>query len=197
MQRTQRDETHIPTVQQEKASEDRVSGKDEDERRAENHCPSPPKGPGQAHGLGDRPKTEPDRRLSRRQRISDRATFRDAFDGGERYAGRFLVVWLCRGKDASLRLGVIASKRTLRRAVDRARAKRLLREAYRLSRHRFKPGVDVILIARRAILSAACGDVVHDLLRTARRGGIIAAPDCGAGIERRQSSAGGRNGSKR
>ena len=48
---------------------------------------------------------------------------------------------------------MIASKRTFRRAVDRNRAKRLLREAFRLERDSLPCVCDVVLIARKRILA--------------------------------------------
>ncbi len=77
------------------------------------------------------------------------------------------------GDDASLRVGVISSKRTLRRAVDRNRAKRLMREAYRLNRHLFCGKVDVVLIARRPIAKASLVMVEKDLMRLARKAGML------------------------
>ena len=76
--------------------------------------------------------------------------------------GRTLVMWVTRGSDAGRRVGVVVSKRTFRRAVDRNRAKRLLREAFRLSRQQMPPDVDVILIARAGIAGKRCQDVMRD-----------------------------------
>jgi len=45
------------------------------------------------------------------------------------------------------RLGLIAGRKVARRAVDRNRAKRLAREAFRVTRSRL-PGVDVVLQLR-------------------------------------------------
>ena len=46
------------------------------------------------------------------------------------------------------RLGIIASTRAARRAVDRNRFKRMAREAFRQARHRLG-GVDVVIQLRR------------------------------------------------
>ena len=46
------------------------------------------------------------------------------------------------------RVGIIASKRVAARAVDRNRAKRLVREAFRKVRHRLG-GLDVVVRLRR------------------------------------------------
>ncbi len=83
--------------------------------------------------------------------------------------GRTLVMWVTRGSDAGRRAGVVVSKRTFRRAVDRNRAKRLLREAFRLSRHQMSPDMDVILIARASIAGKKCQDVMRDVEAVCRR----------------------------
>ena len=51
------------------------------------------------------------------------------------------------------RLGVIATKR-LGNAVTRNRAKRVLREAFRLNQDCLPPSCDVVMVARPAILNA-------------------------------------------
>lgn len=116
--------------------------------------------------------TAPDCGLSRRQRIGEAVVFRDAFDRGRKFVGRFMVMWLRSGEGASLRLGVVASRRQFRRAVDRARVKRLLREAYRLNRHGFAGAYDVILVARQALLAMPRQEAERDLLWLAGKAGL-------------------------
>ena len=113
-------------------------------------------------------------RLSRHQRLQKHSEFQDAFNQGPATPGRYMVMWRRRGPGAHLRLGVVVSKRTLRRAVDRARAKRMLREAYRLNRHRFSGDYDVLLVVRRSLLRATYGAIERDLLKLARRTGLMA-----------------------
>jgi ribonuclease P protein component len=114
----------------------------------------------------------PDRRLRRFQRLTALADFQETYAQGRSGAARTLVMWLRHGPGASLRLGVVAS-RTVGGAVQRNRAKRRLREAWRLNRHRFQGDMDVILVARRAILEARWQDVNEDLLRLAKRAGLL------------------------
>lgn len=115
-----------------------------------------------------------DRRLSRCQRIPESRLFRETFNAGKRYVGRYFVMWLRYAEDACLRLAVIVSKRTFRRSVDRSRAKRLLREAFRLNRHRLQGKVDVILVARSYIGGVKRQVVDEDLVRMAAAAGILA-----------------------
>ncbi|GEK73479.1 MULTISPECIES: ribonuclease P protein component [Halomonas] len=48
------------------------------------------------------------------------------------------------------RLGLIFSKKNVRRAVDRNRLKRIARDSIRLRQHRLPP-VDIVLLARRGV----------------------------------------------
>ncbi|WP_110669651.1 MULTISPECIES: ribonuclease P protein component [Salinicola] len=48
------------------------------------------------------------------------------------------------------RIGLIFSKKNVRRAVDRNRLKRLVRESIRHRQHQL-PGVDIVLLARRGV----------------------------------------------
>lgn len=114
--------------------------------------------------------------LSRSQRLRDTATFREAFEQRRKFVGRLMVIWLRMGQGANLRLGVVASRRTFRKAVARNRARRLLREAYRLHRCSLKAGCDVVLVARRPLEDAGLVEVERDLLRLSRKAGILQPP---------------------
>ena len=99
----------------------------------------------------------------------DSSKYKPVFAEKRSFYGQTLVIWVACSPDAGRRAGVIVSKRTFRRAVDRNRAKRLMREAFRLCRHRLAPGVDVILIARAGIAGKKCPDVMRDLERVCCR----------------------------
>jgi len=130
-------------------------------------------GNGSPRGDGGLPQLDkPGRGFPRRLRITASALFREAFDQDRRFPGRYMVMWVRSGQGAELRLGVVAGRRSFRRAVDRARAKRLLREAYRLHRGELRGEVDVVLLARPAILAVKRPAVDKDFLILARKAGI-------------------------
>ncbi len=92
--------------------------------------------------------------------------FQKVFANKTNLVGKYMVIWFADGiKDTGLRLGVVASKRTFRRAVDRNRAKRLLREAFRLNKSNFNIDRDLVIVARKRILDVKCQDVEQELLR--------------------------------
>ena len=99
----------------------------------------------------------------------DTSKYKAVFAEKRSFYGQTLTIWVARMPDAGRRAGVIVSKRNFHRAVDRNRAKRLMREAFRLCRHRLEPGVDVILIARSGISGKKCPDVMKDLERVCCR----------------------------
>ena len=121
---------------------------------------------------GSRRTPGPDQRLGRPQRLIPSALFHEAYDHGRRQFGRFMVLWLRSGEGASLRLGVVTGRK-VGEAVDRTRARRRLREVYRLHRHLFGGPWDVVLIGRRAVLEASWADLSAELLALARQAGLM------------------------
>ena len=63
------------------------------------------------------------------------ARYKRIFDRGRSIKGRLLVAWHLESPDADRMAGVVVSKKSFHDAVDRNRAKRQLREAYRLQKH--------------------------------------------------------------
>jgi len=101
------------------------------------------------------------------------SAFKRVYEGGRVSRGRFLVFWSLDVGGDNTRVGVVASRRSFRRAVDRARAKRLLREAFRLNSGNLRPGFDCVLIARRNMLGASAVEVEKEFLGLARGAAIL------------------------
>ena len=113
--------------------------------------------------------------LARKQRLQRPGQFEETYDQNRRWHGRFMVLFLRSAPDASLRLGVVASKK-VGNAPERARAKRRLREAFRRQRAEFAGRTDdVVLVARRSILAAPWDEVVAELRKLAAQAGLTPA----------------------
>jgi ribonuclease P protein component len=102
--------------------------------------------------------------------------FREAFAQKKSYVGRYMVLWLRKGEGASLRLGLITSKKVSNRAVDRNRARRVLRAIFREHRDELCGDIDVLIIARRNLLTASHDEVEREFFRLARKAGLAENP---------------------
>jgi len=94
-------------------------------------------------------------RLPKDERLRKPAEFRRVYATGKRFEGRFMTVFISPSATAFQRLGVTASKKAIGNAVQRNRAKRVLREAFRLSRaelDELDTKFDWVLNARRSLL---------------------------------------------
>ena len=112
-------------------------------------------------------------RLRSWQRLKRPVHFQEAFEQHRPQVGRYMVLWVRRAGDARLRLGVIASRK-IGGAVVRNRARRRLREAWRLNRPLFSGTVDVVLVARYRINRASGAAVEQELRQLAARAGLCA-----------------------
>jgi ribonuclease P protein component len=94
-------------------------------------------------------------RFPKANRLRKPREFRRVYENGKRFEGRFMTVFIAPSPNDFQRLGITASKKAIGNAVQRNRAKRLLREAFRLSRaelNELDAKFDWVLNARRNLL---------------------------------------------
>jgi len=115
--------------------------------------------------------------FSRQQRLLTPAQFKAVFDRNVTRAAStaFLLLALPNGGDCS-RLGLVVGKKALKRAVDRNRVKRVVREQFRGTV--FHTPVDVIFLARPAIAVAPllATDIAKQLDRLDKRLMVLETP---------------------
>jgi ribonuclease P protein component len=104
------------------------------------------------------------------ERVRRRVEYQQIYERGVRTHGRYLTLFTLSNDLPVGRLG-IAATRKLGGAVERNRAKRLIREVFR--RNKLAPGFDIVVIPKRELLDASLTaletEFRHTLERSIRR----------------------------
>ena len=143
-------EENISTKQPPPREKARLSGEDGDKERS-GRAQTPPRQGTQAIDS----QALLDFSLPKESRLLKRADFLRVYELGKRFEGRFMTVFILPAKRELHRVGITATKKAIGKAHDRNRAKRLLRESFRLSRVELdavETKYDWVLNARRSIL---------------------------------------------
>ena len=108
----------------------------------------------------------------RSRRLKQPGQFARARTQGQRLVSGCLIAnVLARPGSVTARLGVVTSKK-VGNAVVRSRARRLLRETFRLHQHELNAPVDLVLVARPSIAGKNFAEVERDFLRVVRQARI-------------------------
>jgi ribonuclease P protein component len=110
--------------------------------------------------------------VQRKFRLTRSTDFKRVRRTGKSYAHPFVVLVAQASEAPRVRVGVTAG-RSVGGAVQRNKAKRLLREAMRPLLPDLLPGWDLVLIARPALISASLQEVRQVLTSSLRRAQII------------------------
>ena len=112
-------------------------------------------------------------RLNRASRLAQSRDFARVRQQGERLVlGCLIANWNRLPDGASPKLGVVTSKK-IGGAVQRSRARRLLRESFRQHQHEFAQPVELVLVARNSIAGKKFADVEKDFLAALDRAKLL------------------------
>ena len=98
--------------------------------------------------------------------------FSNIYKKGKSVGDRYVVVFYRPNHLTYSRKAFLASKK-VGNSVKRNRARRLMKESYRLSDLKIPEGYDLIFLARSTIINATCADVKKSLESAIRRTGVI------------------------
>lgn len=98
-------------------------------------------------------------RFSSDWRIRTTAAFQYVYSKRQRLSGRCYLLYYLNNDIGHSRLGIVASKRSIRRAVIRNQVRRIVREVFRRQKNQLPP-LDLIFIAK-ACASKASNKELH------------------------------------
>jgi ribonuclease P protein component len=110
----------------------------------------------------------PSHPFTKTQRVRRSTEFQQIFKNGYRVGSRYFTLLLSPTEGSTTRLGIVASRK-LGDAVHRNRAKRLIRELFRLNEAP-AAGLDVLVIPRRELFDAGYDELDRDFRTAWRRG---------------------------
>jgi ribonuclease P protein component len=112
-------------------------------------------------------------RLGRSSRLAQSRDFARVRQQGERLAlGCLIANWHQLPAGSPPKLGVVTSKK-IGGAPQRSRARRLLRESFRLHQHELAQPVELVLVARNSIAGKFFADVEKDFLAVLKRASLL------------------------
>lgn len=94
--------------------------------------------------------------------------FSAVYRRGRSVGDKYVVVFYRKNDLSYNRMGFLASKK-VGNAVERNRARRLMKESYRLMEPLQKKGYDIVVIARKTIKDRKCADVKKSLEAALKR----------------------------
>lgn len=110
--------------------------------------------------------------LPRSSRIRQNRDYRRIYRQGKRFSNRAGLLYLVKSRRSEVRIGFVATKK-IGHAFARNRAKRLMKEVYRLHRHELSSHYEAILLASPFLTGATYQKAEKAILALWRKAGIL------------------------
>ena len=107
------------------------------------------------------------------ERIKKSIDFEKIFQTGKTITGRFVFLKTKKTKNRSCRLCFVVSSKVSKKAVERNKIKRRLREIIRSAYSELAQGYDIVIIAKKEILSKNFTEIKEDITKTLKEAKIF------------------------
>ncbi len=104
--------------------------------------------------------------LTETHRLLKKKDFDKTFKQGKSFYGKFLGVKVLANKGEANRFGMVISSKVSKKAVERNKLKRQIREILQLLNQKIKPGFDLVVITAPSILGQNYQSIKMELEKT-------------------------------
>lgn len=105
------------------------------------------------------------------ERLLKKWEFQRVLNENKKFIGRYIILYILQNQP-DRKVGIIASKK-IGKAVKRNRAKRLIRESYRLNKHLLPNNIHIVVIAKPEINGLKYKEVEEDFLEICKKAGML------------------------
>ncbi len=111
--------------------------------------------------------------LPKENRLKKKKEFETVFKSGRSVKGQdFFLKYLGNGTD-KIKVGFVVSKKVSKKAVERNRAKRRLREVFRIMDGEIKSGLSIVIVAYPSLKTRKFGELKQEIENVLRKGELI------------------------
>lgn len=103
-------------------------------------------------------------------RILKRGTFRRVYENGRKIQHRYFTAFVLTNVAGTVRIGITTTKK-IGNSVERNRARRLVREAFRKNKWLAPNGVDIVINVKRQLVDAGYRELEVDFKSFLKRAG--------------------------
>ena len=113
-----------------------------------------------------------DYRLDKTRRIINNNEYRLVYKHGKYEVGRLCVLYRMPGAKQKTRIGFVTGKK-VGGAVERNRARRLMKEVYRLNQHQIREGYHIVIVGRGPLKDATYERAEKEILYLLRKSKLL------------------------
>ena len=110
----------------------------------------------------------PSQRFPKTNRILKREVFKRVYEQGRKIQGRHFTAFTLENAEGRPRLGITATRK-IGNSVERNRARRLVREAFRKNKWLAEVGVDIVINVKPLLVDASYRDVEVEFIALLQR----------------------------